>query len=164
MPNQLKFIPGTIEAIKLLNKNNFKVVVVSNQAGIAYGYYLEKDAILFNQLMKEELELHDAKIDAIYYCPHHPNAKVEKYKLDCNCRKPKPGMLRRSEIDINIDLKRSFMVGDKKSDIDTGKTVGCKTILVLTGYGIEESKHDDMKHDFVANNIYDAVEYILATM
>jgi D-glycero-D-manno-heptose 1,7-bisphosphate phosphatase len=160
-PDQVKLIHGSIGAIKLLNENNFKVIVISNQAGVAYGYYLEKDVLLFNQLMKKELELYSAKIDAIYYCPHHPEAKIEKYRIDCNCRKPKPGMLKRSEIDLNIDLKLSFMVGDKKSDIDAGKIAGCKTILVLTGHGIEESKQNNIKYDFVANDIYSAVEHIL---
>lgn len=158
-PDQLKFIPRSIEAIKILNENNFKVIVVTNQAGIAHGYYLEKDAILFNQLMREELELYGAKIDTIYYCPHHPNAKVKKYRKYCNCRKPQSGMFKNAEKELDIDLKQSFMIGDKKSDIDAGKVVGCKTVLVLTGHGIEESKNDDIEYDFIANDLYDAILY-----
>lgn len=160
-PDQLKLVPKSEEAIKLLNKNNFKVVVVTNQAGIAKGYYLEKEAILFNQLMKEELERHNASIDAIYYCPHHPEATIKKYRIDCDCRKPRSGMLKKAEKELNIDLKQSFMIGDKKSDIDAGKDVGCKAIMVLTGYGKEESKIKNIKYDFIAKNLYSAVEYIL---
>lgn len=160
-PDQMKLIPNTEKAIKLLNENEFKVVIVSNQAGIAHGYYLDKETILFHRLMKEELELYGAKIDAIYYCPHHPDAKIVKYRVDCNCRKPKLGMLKRAEKELNIDLKQSFMIGDKKSDIDTGNIAGCKTILVLTGYGKDDIKNKDIKCDHIANNLFDAVKYIL---
>lgn len=156
-PDQMRLIPGTKEAIRLLNENDFKVVIVTNQAGVAKGYYTEEDVISFNQLMKEELELYYVKIDAIYYCSHHPNAKIEKYRIDCNCRKPKPGMLKIAEKELGIDFKQSFMVGDKKSDIDAGKSVGCKTVLVLTGQGIEESKNNNIICNFIANNLYDAV-------
>lgn len=160
-PDQLRLIPRTIEAIKLLNKNKFLVVVISNQAGVAYGYYLEKDVILFNQLMKEELELYDAKIDAIYYCPHHHNGKKKKYRTNCECRKPKPGMLKKAEKELNIDLKKSFMIGDKKSDIDCGNEVGCKTILVLTGHGIEELNNNIIECDFISKDLYHSIKYIL---
>ncbi len=160
-PDQLKLIPGTIEAIKLLNENNFSIIVVSNQAGIAYGYYLEKDAILFNQLMKEELKLYDVYIDTIYFCPHHPEAKVMKYRSDCDCRKPKSGMLKKAEKEFDIDLKKSFLIGDKNSDIEAGKNVGCKTVLVLTGHGIEELKRYDIGYDFVAKDLHNAVKKIL---
>ncbi len=160
-PDQLKLIPRTIEAIKLLNKNNFKIIIVSNQSGVAHGYYLEKDVILFNQLIIEELEPYDAKIDAIYYCPHHPNGKKKKYRSNCDCRKPKPGMLKKAEKELDIDLKKSFMIGDKKSDIDSGKEAGCKTILVLTGYGIEELNNNRIECDFISKDLYDSIKYIL---
>lgn len=160
-PDQLKFIPGSIEAMKLLNKNDFKVVIVTNQAGVAKGYYLEKDVISFNQLMRDELMLYDVYIDAIHYCPHHPDSKIRKYRLDCDCRKPRSGMLKKSEKELDIDFKHSYMIGDKKSDIDAGNRVGCKTVLVLTGYGIEESKNNNIDCDFIANNLYDAIINIL---
>lgn len=160
-PDQLKFIPKAEEAIRLLNKNKFKVVIVSNQAGISRGYYLEKDTILFHQLIKEELGLYGAKIDAIYYCPHHPEAKIIKYRIDCDCRKPKHGMLKKAEKELGIDLRISYMVGDKKSDIDAGNAAGCRTILVLTGHGKDEIKIKDIRCDHIANNLFDAVKYIL---
>lgn len=159
--DQLKLILRSEEAIKLLNENNFKVIVVTNQSGIAKGYYLEKEAILFNQLMKEELELYDAHIDAIYYCPHHPEATIKKYRINCDCRKPRSGMLKKAEKELNIDLKQSFIIGDKKSDIDAGKDAGCRTIMVLTGYGKEESKIKNIEYDSITNDLYSAVKYIL---
>lgn len=159
-PDQLKFIPGSIEAIKLLNDYNFKIIIVTNQAGVAYGYYLEKDVILFNRLMKEELILYGAHIDAIYYCPHHSEAKVIKYRLNCDCRKPKPGMLKKAEKELNIDLKSSYMIGDKKSDIEAGNIVGCKTTLVLTGHGKEELNRYNIEYDYIAKDLYNAVYFI----
>lgn len=159
--DQLKLIPGTEEAIRSLNHNKFKVVVVSNQAGVAKGYYLEKEVILFNQLMKEELELYSAYVDSIYFCPHHPDARVKKYRTDCDCRKPKPGMLKKAEKEHNIDLKKSFLIGDKNSDILAGKSVGCKTCIVLTGYGNEELEKYEVGYDFIAKDLRDAVEKIL---
>jgi D-glycero-D-manno-heptose 1,7-bisphosphate phosphatase len=145
----------------LLNENGFVVIVASNQAGIAHGYYREEDAILFHQAMKENLAKEGAYIDAIYYCPHHPEAKIERYRVDCNCRKPKPGMLTRAESELNIDLKQSFIVGDKLSDIEAGKRAGCKTIMVRTGYGVEELKSNEIDCDYVANDLHDAVQHIL---
>lgn len=159
-PDQVKLIPGSARAINILNKNSFIVTVVTNQAGVAKGYYQEEDVILFNNLMKDKLKRYGAKIDAIYYCPHHVEGKIDRYRIDCDCRKPKPGMLKRAEKDLNIDLKQSFIIGDKQSDINAGKIVGCKTILVLTGYG-KELKNNDIRSDFIANNLYDAIKYIL---
>lgn len=146
-------IPGSVEAIKILNENNFKVVVVTNQAGVAKGYYTEEDVILFNRLMIKELAKKGAKIDAIYYCCHNPIT-------NCDCRKPKPGMLKRAEKEFDIDLQKSFLIGDKNSDILAGRYVGCKTCLVLTGHGIEELKKYDVKYDFIANDLWGCVRLI----
>ena len=159
--SQLELIPKAADAIRLLNENGFVVIVASNQAGIAYGYYQEEDAILFNQAMKEKLAKEGAYIDAIYYCPHHPEAKIERYRVDCNCRKPKPGMLTRAEKELNIDLKQSFIVGDKLSDIEAGKRAGCKTIMVRTGHGAEELKSNKIDCDYIADDLHGAVQHIL---
>ena len=159
--SHLGLVAKSADAIRLLNESGVVVVVACNQAGIAYGYYQEEDAILFNQAMKEHLAKEGAYIDDIYYCPHHPEAKIERYRVDCNCRKPKPGMLMRAQKELNIDLKHSFMVGDKSSDIEAGKRAGCKTIMVKTGYGAGELKSNQIECNYVANDLYDAVEHIL---
>lgn len=159
--SQLELIPKSADAIRLLNENGFVVIVTSNQAGIAHGYYQEEDAILFHQAMKENLAKEGAYIDAIYYCPHHPEAKIERYRLDCNCRKPKPGMLTRAAKELNIDLKQSYVIGDKLSDIEAGKRAGCKTTMVRTGHGVEELKSNEIDCDYVANDLHDAVQHIL---
>jgi D-glycero-D-manno-heptose 1,7-bisphosphate phosphatase len=159
--SQLNLIPKSADAIRLLNEAGFAVVIATNQAGIAHGYYQEEDALVFNNAMKEKLKQEGARIDAMYYCPHHPEAKIEKYRADCADRKPKPGMLIKATGELNIDLKKSFLVGDKLSDIEAGERAGCKTILVRTGYGAEELKSNRMKCDYIADDLYGAVEHIL---
>jgi len=161
--SQLELIPKSAEAIRLLNESGFKVIVVSNQSGVARGYYQEKDIGIYNREMEKKLEEKNAYIDAIYYCPHYPEATIKTYKIDCDCRKPKPGMLKRAEKDLNLDLKSSFLIGDKMSDIEAGYRAGCKTILVLTGQGNDELKRIskmDIKLNYISNDLYTAVQII----
>ena len=99
-----------------MNENGFKIVV-SNQSGVAKGYYTEEDVGIFNRILEERLREKDVYIDAAYYCPCHPDAKMIEYRIDCNCRKPKPGMLIKAALDLNIDLKKSFIIGDKWTDV-----------------------------------------------
>ncbi|MCK4734792.1 MAG: D-glycero-beta-D-manno-heptose 1,7-bisphosphate 7-phosphatase [Methanophagales archaeon] len=161
--DQLKLIPKSAEAIRTLNENGLKVIVISNQSGVARGYYQEKDVAIFNSAIEKELEECGAFIDAIYYCPHHPEAEIETYRIVCDCRKPEPGMLIQAENDLDLDLKRSFLVGDKIIDIDAGYKAGCKTILVLTGHGNDELKKDEkmnIKPDYVSKDLYAATQII----
>ncbi len=161
--SQLAIIPRAAEAIRRFNESGFLVVVVSNQAGIARGYYREEDAEIFNKAMKDKLADNNAHIDAIYYCPHHPEATVEKYRVECDCRKPKAGMLILAQREMNIDLKQSFMIGDKMIDVEAGTRAGCRTILVRTGYGEDSSKQASLLKDtYVANDLYDAAIHILS--
>tara|TARA_B100000315_G_C14436775_1_gene522793 strand:+ start:408 stop:986 length:579 start_codon:yes stop_codon:yes gene_type:complete len=159
--DQLKLIPGSLEAIKLLNENEFKVIVVSNQSGVAKGYFQEEDVRIFNRALGEQLKKKESYIDAIYYCPHHSEAKIEEYRIDCDCRKPKPGMLLKAALKINIDLKKSFMIGDKWSDISAGYEAGCKTILVLTGHGNEQLSKNKSEANFISENLYAGVKNIV---
>ncbi|MEW5759977.1 MAG: D-glycero-beta-D-manno-heptose 1,7-bisphosphate 7-phosphatase [Candidatus Thermoplasmatota archaeon] len=147
-------ILGSGEAIRELNKAGFKVVVATNQAGIAKGIFKKEDMIAVNERMIEELKKFGAKIDGIYFCPHHPD-----FTGDCDCRKPKPGMLITAAKELNIELKNSYCIGDRLKDIEAGFVVGCKTILVLTGYGMKEKeKISTVKPDFIAENLYDGVK------
>lgn len=161
--DQLELIPKSAEAIRLLNINGFKVIVVSNQAGVARGYYQEKDIEIYNNEMKRQLEEKGAYIDAIYYCPHYPKATIKEYRINCDCRKPKPGMLKQAEKDLNLNLKLSFLVGDKISDIEAGYRAGCKTILVLTGQGNVELKkisEMDTKPTYISKDLFAAIQII----
>ncbi|MCK4377371.1 MAG: D-glycero-beta-D-manno-heptose 1,7-bisphosphate 7-phosphatase [Actinomycetia bacterium] len=161
--DQLELIPKSANAIRLLNKSGFKVIVISNQSGVARGYYQEKDIQIYNNEMKRQLKEKDAYIDAIYYCPHYLEAMIKKYRIDCDCRKPKPGMLRQAEKDLNLNLKFSFLIGDKMSDIEAGYRAGCKTILVLTGQGNDELKKSlkmKMKPNYISKDLYTAIQII----
>jgi D-glycero-D-manno-heptose 1,7-bisphosphate phosphatase len=156
--DQLRIIPRSAKAIQLLNAHNFHVIVISNQSGIARGYYKEEDVKIFNDEMVSLLAKAGAHIDALYYCPHHPDAIIERYKINCECRKPKPGMILDAAQKNSLDIEKSFVVGDKWSDIEAGKSAGCKTVLVLTGHGKEEVDKKRESVDYIASDLYDAVE------
>jgi len=163
-PDQLRLIEGSAKAIKSLNEAGFKVVIVTNQAGVARGYFSEERVHEIHAVLGKILREKEAQIDAIYYCPHHPTAGVGVYKIDCNCRKPKPAMLEKAANELNIDLRQSFLVGDRVSDLEAGNTVGCKNILVRTGYGLESEKefsNHKWQPDFVANDMLEASRWIL---
>ena len=120
---EFEFLPDVKEAIKLLNQAEFKVIVVTNQAGIGKGIVKEERLLQIHQQMMAELKEYGAYVDGIYYCPH-------QQEENCNCRKPKPGMLEKAEKEFNIDFKNSWMIGDEPRDIEAGKSAGCKTYQV----------------------------------
>lgn len=154
----MKIIPGSGDAIRLLNESGYLVIVVSNQSGVARGYYHESDCALFNDEMERQLFLDHAHIDAIYYCPHHPEGVIEKFRKVCTCRKPNPGMLTRAAERFQIDLSSSFLVGDKWTDILAGNAVHCRSILVLTGHGVEEARNTRGPAVNIAEDLYNAVK------
>jgi D-glycero-D-manno-heptose 1,7-bisphosphate phosphatase len=162
-PDEFHLLPRVIPALKRLNEKGIKVIVVTNQSGIARGYYGLKDLEAVNRRMMEELEGAGVWIDKIYHCPHHPNGRVKKYRKVCNCRKPEPGMLLRASAELGVVLNRSYIIGDKRSDLEAGWRVGCRSILVLTGYGKETllGVKDDPFPDLVAEDLFKAVEWIL---
>jgi len=135
----LEWIPGAIDAIKKLNDAGILVIVVTNQAGIAHGYFDEEDVLLLHREMNARLRQDSAWIDAFYFCPYHAKGRVEAYRQENDCRKPNPGMIFEAIGEWNIDATTSFLVGDKNSDIEAGKSAGLATWLVLTGYGRVES-------------------------
>lgn len=156
-PDKVEIIPGVSEAIKLLNENDFIVIIITNQSGIARGYFTENTLIEINNYIKSELEKQQAKIDAIYFCPHHPDD-------NCQCRKPKIGLIKKAEIEMGIDLARSYLIGDKITDIETGVNAKLKSILLLTGYGKQEKeklKDSGIEVDYIAKDPLSAIEWIL---
>ncbi|SJZ45116.1 D-glycero-alpha-D-manno-heptose-1,7-bisphosphate 7-phosphatase [Selenihalanaerobacter shriftii] len=160
-----ELLPRTAAAIKLLNQKGIKAILATNQAGVARGYFPEERIKEVHNKLKRLLKEDDAYLDAIYYCKHHPDVGEGEYRLDCDCRKPKPGMLTRGEKEFGLDLERSYMIGDKISDVETAKRVGSKGILVLTGYGrgVYEYEQESwpVKPDYIAEDLYDAVEWII---
>lgn len=158
-PGKLRFIPRSAEAIRLLNERGILAIVVSNQSGVARGYFSEETVKKIHSKLKRLLKKEGAYLDEIYYCPHHPEFGPSKYRKDCNCRKPKPGMLLKAARRFNLDLKKCYVIGDKVEDIELARNVGARGILVLTGYGRRSSKR--IKPDYIAKNLYQAVEWIL---
>ena len=142
-PRQLRLIPGAVEAIRLFNQSGLAAVVITNQSGVARGFFPEEAIADMNLAMKELLKEYGACLDGIYYCPHHPEGIIEPYRKECDCRKPAAGLLMRAARDHGIDLSRSYLVGDKRTDLECACRAGVKGILVLTGYGAEECKHID---------------------
>jgi len=163
--DRMELIDGAAEAVALLRNHGLKTIVVTNQAGVARGYYPEKQILLLHEKLQRLLQEGGAELDAIYYCPHHPDVGEPPYRRDCDCRKPKLGMIHTAEKDLGVDAKRSYMVGDKLSDVEFGKRAGCISILVLTGYGKGELEHNREKYDnepdHIAEDILDAAQWIV---
>jgi D-glycero-D-manno-heptose 1,7-bisphosphate phosphatase len=147
-----ELLPRVAEAIKLLK--GFLIVVVTNQAGVAKGYFTEYQVIEANIYIKNALAKQSAYIDKFYYCPHHPEGIVDRYTKKCYCRKPEPGMLKKAELELDIDLSQSFLVGDKLSDIQAGSVAGCRTVLITDG-------EDTRGADYIAKDLYGAGEWII---
>ena len=141
------------------------MVVISNQAGVARGYFPEYLVNQVNDRMIELLAAEGAKLDGIYYCPHHPHAEEPMYRRNCECRKPRPGLLHKAAIELELDLKKSFVVGDRVTDLKLARQVGATAIMVLTGYGRGENEYvlpdKKVKSDLVAEDLGAAVDWIL---
>jgi len=153
-------------AVKLLNENGWLAIVVTNQAGVARGYFPETMIGAVHDVLNTELAGAGAHLDAIYYCAHHPSAGEPPYRLDCDCRKPKPGLITKAAKEFDIDLATSWMIGDRYSDVELARNAGVKSALVLSGYGRGEWEHSsaDWQHhpDLIAENLFEAVEQIIA--
>jgi D-glycero-D-manno-heptose 1,7-bisphosphate phosphatase len=163
-------IPGAAKGMKLLKQAGFPLVVVTNQSGVARGLTREKDVKQANQVLKRLLAKQGAALDGIYYCPHYPDARkcaVKKYARNCSCRKPLPGMAFQAARDLGLDLKNSWMVGDKESDLVMARHFKGRGILVLTGYGKETLKAMKAAYrlpEFTAKNLVEAAKIILNEM
>ncbi|MDQ1524130.1 MAG: D-glycero-D-manno-heptose 1,7-bisphosphate phosphatase [Pyrinomonadaceae bacterium] len=164
-PSRFRVFPYAAEAIKQLNEAGWLAVLVTNQAGVARGYFTEDVIGAVHTLLAQELERGGARLDAIYYCPHHPSVGEPPYRFDCDCRKPRPGLIRRAADDLDIDLERSWMVGDRYGDTELARNAGTRAALVLSGYGRGEWEYQRAawRHqpDLVAENLLEAVRKII---
>ncbi|MCL5291373.1 MAG: D-glycero-beta-D-manno-heptose 1,7-bisphosphate 7-phosphatase [Actinobacteria bacterium] len=159
--DDMVLLPRSVEAIKRLNEAGLDVFVITNQAGVARGYFDENAVREIHKRLRERLADGGAKVKAIYYCPHHPdfpNGDCEK----CACRKPNPGMLLMAARDHDVDLSLSYMIGDTVKDVETGQKAGCRSILVLTGYGREEQDKLKVEPDYIADDLMTAADWILS--
>jgi D-glycero-D-manno-heptose 1,7-bisphosphate phosphatase len=160
-PDQVRILPGSAEAIASLNRAGWPVLVVTNQAGVGRGYFSEAAVVAVHGHLAAALATFGAVIDAFYFCPHHPEAEVERYRLACSCRKPQPGMLHRAAAELGLDLERSWLIGDRVSDLEAGAAAGARTILVRTGYGaaadVAALDRGRLNLELVAADLADAV-------
>jgi D-glycero-D-manno-heptose 1,7-bisphosphate phosphatase len=164
--SRVRLLPRSAEAIRRANDAGFQTVVVTNQAGVARGYFDEHLVDEVHDRVREMLAETGARLDGMYYCPHHPDVGGPAHRKACDCRKPRPGMLLRARDEMGIDLGSSFMIGDSVRDIEAGASVRATTVLVLTGYGRGELAYQShrwsVKPAHVAEDLLDAVSWILA--
>jgi len=160
---RLVFFPYSIDAVRLLNRAQFAVVIVTNQAGVARGIFKEAFVAEAHQHITGRLSAGGAHVDGFYYCPHHPEAAIERYRKSCDCRKPQPGLLRQAAHELDLALDRSFVVGDRWHDLEAGQRVGARGVLVRTGYGKTEEAagRDGITPAAIVDNLMEAVSWIL---
>ena len=163
----LRLIEGAADALCRFRKSGYRLVVVTNQAGVARGYYQEEDVKLLHEYMNEILRPLGAEIDCFFYCPHHPEHGIGAYKKNCSCRKPDIGMFEQAEQYFQVDKAHSWMIGDKLIDVEAGKRFGVRTVLVGTGYGakvhqeLTGQERRKLPYDVYAKTLADAASAIL---
>jgi len=162
-PRDLRLIPRSAEAIRMANGLGLRVLIVTNQSGVARGLLTEQQLDDIHRSLTEKLAAEGANVDRIYYCPHHPGEGPPPYRGECDCRKPGTGMIRQAVDEFGIDPTLSYVIGDRTVDVDMARNAGAHAILVLTGYGRAEQalcERDGIPLDYVAENLYDAMTYV----
>ena len=162
-PSRFRIFPHAGAAVKLLNDNGWLAIVVTNQSGVARGYFPEEMIGAVHEQLK--IELQDAQLDAIYYCAHHPSVGEPPYRFDCDCRKPKTGLIDRAAKDFEIDMPASWMVGDRYGDVELARNAGLRSAFVLSGYGRGEWEYQrqswEHEPDLICDNLLEAVKMIV---
>lgn len=162
-PRKIKLNDGAVEMLASLQQRDYLLIVVSNQAGVAKGYFTEKELMQVNRRINELLLANGVAIDAFYYCPHHPDGIIAEYAVRCDCRKPAPGLLLKAAAEYNIDLGRSWMIGDILHDVEAGKRAGCNTILLNNGNETEWILNKYREPDYTIQHLADAPRLICNT-
>ncbi len=164
-PSRFRLFPYSVEALKMLHNHGWLAIVITNQAGVARGYFSEAMLQSVHELMISQLQAAGTRVDAIYYCAHHPSIGDAPYRFDCDCRKPKPGLIIRAARDFDIDLKSSWVIGDRYSDVQLAHNAGVKSALVMSGYGRGEWEHQrqqwEHQPDLIAEDLLHAVRKLL---
>jgi D-glycero-D-manno-heptose 1,7-bisphosphate phosphatase len=165
-PDQLLLVEGAVDAIRLVNSHRRLALVITNQSGIARGFFTEDQLMAIHLRLSKMFADEGACLDGIYFCPHHPSEGEPPYRADCDCRKPKCGLLERAAQDFELDLPSCAVIGDRLSDIEMAHRVGARGILVLTGYGQAEAAKlmipGETQPDYIAANVLEAVKWTLA--
>jgi histidinol-phosphate phosphatase family protein len=161
-PAHIRLEPTAIEGLRLLRDAGFRLIVVSNQPGVAHGFFVESAVAGVENRLRELLTAGGVALDGFYHCPHHPRGSVADYARVFDCRKPQPGMLHRAANDHGLDLARSWMVGDILNDMEAGRRAGCRTVLLENGHETEWLLSDLRRPDHVARDLAAAARIILA--
>jgi D,D-heptose 1,7-bisphosphate phosphatase len=161
-PDRIVLAPGAAEGALLLHDAGFALVVVSNQSGVARGYFREEELVPVEDRLRDMLAEYDVPLAGFYYCPHHPQGSVARYTAPCDCRKPAPGMLLAAADDLDLDLASSWMVGDILDDIEAGHRAGCRTVLIDNGNETQWQCSPSRRPHFVVPNLATAAHCILA--
>jgi D-glycero-D-manno-heptose 1,7-bisphosphate phosphatase len=162
-PGEFKMLPQAGDAVRMINRMGLLAIVISNQPGIAKGKFSVKLLEAMTQIMMDELNAADACIDAVYYCYHHPEGIVEEFSTRCDCRKPSPGLLVRAASEMDIDLHRSYFIGDGITDMQAGQAAGTTNVLLYPStrcYVCEELARRQVRPDYIAKSLIEAVELI----
>lgn len=162
-PQKIELFADVPEGLKLLKDQGFKLIVVTNQSGVAYGYFDEKAIEGVKQKIQLLLNDFHIDIDGFYYCPHHEKGTIPAYAIACNCRKPGAGLLIQAAAELHINLSQSWMIGDILNDIEAGKKAGCKTILMDNGGETEWILTKERTPDYTVRNFLEAATIIVAT-
>ncbi len=158
--SQVRLFADSAEAIKIFNDLGYLVIVVTNQPVIARGIVTPQEVDKIHALLSDRLKRRNARIDAFYFCPHHPKANIKKYRAVCDCRKPAPGMILKAAREYNIDLRNSFLIGDSTQDVAAGNAVKIKTILLGTGHGGKDPWQYEGKANFQSKNLLSAARIV----
>jgi D-glycero-D-manno-heptose 1,7-bisphosphate phosphatase len=160
-PDLIRFEDYAIEFLQQLKKKNFLLIVISNQDGVAQGYFAEENVYKMHEAIRRMLLPHHVQVDAFYYCPHLPESKITAYAMDCDCRKPRPGLIFKAAKMFNINLDESWMIGDILNDIEAGNMAGCKTIFINNGNETEWLLKAERIPEYEVSNLEQAAEIIL---
>src|SRR3954447_4738113 len=160
-PALIEFEPYAFEALQILQQHEFLFVIITNQPGIAFAYFTENELRKVREYIREKFYRQGVDITGFYYCPHHKSGTLQFYAIDCNCQKPAPGLLFKAASDMNIDLSRSWMIGDILNDVEAGNKAGCKTILINNGNETEWLLNELRSPDYVTKDLKEAAEIII---
>lgn len=160
-PDLIELSSGAVEGLRSLQAAGYKLIVISNQSGVALGYFTEEMLLPVRLKLTQLLAEFGVKLTAFYYCPHHPEGKIPEYKISCSCRKPEPGLILRAAKENHIDLANSWFIGDILNDVEAGHRAGCQSILINNGNETEWVFTSRRMPDYVATNINDAAKKII---
>ncbi len=161
-PAQVRLMPGAVEGLRLLHGAGYRLIVISNQSGVARGLFAEEALVGVERRLRELLQEAGVPLVGLYYCPHHPQGTVADYAIECDCRKPRPGLLLRAAREHGIDLPHSWFIGDILNDVEAGRAAGCTTILLDNGHETEWVRSPQREPHYVAADLAEAAKLIVA--